>query len=934
MAPPPPLPPRSPDTDRNWSSNSNSWSDRQPPPHLPPRASGRTTLRNDAYPVQHVPPQHSHQSSSLYGATVNPYAVNAGPSRRSGSPDNERSRQNSAGGLVRDRDRDRDRDRSYRTDTYIPSDDIEPGQIPSPILNYQPQPIDPRDSRPIFIPTGPSVIRPNQPMPYRPARKVSSDRPNDGARSPLAIPPGTSSSSSRDTLQPSSGSVMGALENFSKAMHTALVTTSQHSLALKHFSRLSTFPHTNPTSVAFEDAQKRVSQAERALNDQMIALQSSFTELIRRTINKTGNSLEAISALEIDGLKERMRKLEEIDSRILKQPENVEQPPPPPVRDVPPPPPLDECTAEGSTTVSVDQDIDVEMKKRKVGAVLDDIIARLDKCESMKDDFDFRIDTVETELMTKDSDFMDNEARRKQMREYSGWSGLENRRDPNGAIRGLKRKERDVDAGELDVEIESKSSRVRPNNDSIAMSDDGVNEKLVGRMQKEIARLSEEMGSIKSQIATSAATPTVPITPNVATACLQNMMGQLRYQRLSITSDQQSDKPVDWNEVSNLKDEFAKLAEQMKQLESSARRNTSISGSTNGSSTDLSSILNALNALRSDMAQLTNEVKGLLVDKTSRSGVFQQISSGVQSLAETIKQCRLDCSTVNEVQVSSSATIIIHTEEIKSLRNDFVLLRAALTTISQTITQKDQEMNELKKAVGLLQGDLKELRDGRESWTREVMAACLDLVKEETENGKEDYAKIAKREIQNFVKDFMAKRSSSTINPNHDNRSTSEPADNSDTPPLPRSTTFLNPSPALPPQSQGQAQTAQPNVSSHLAPAQPSIVSRLTLNLDNGIPNQTHQSNPLASRINPNSTSNPGSNTSSPQLAPSGITTETRPAPNPKPTLSARMSGNSTEHLQAQSQSPHGLAARLTGLSPTKPAGDGGLQDGMDIDNE
>ncbi|WVW81107.1 hypothetical protein I302_103098 [Kwoniella bestiolae CBS 10118] len=839
------------DRDRDWNRQSSGWTSQQPaaaPPHTASYGGGW----DNNYTTNH-----------------NPYNPGPGPSRRSRSPEGERVRQNSNGGRERS---------GYRVDTYLPHEH-EPGQIlsPNPNLNAQynnpsTATFPPRDPR--APPTGPSSNRtPPHPQPYRPApavRKVSSDRPNDGGRSPLAPGPSTSGSM-RDSLQPGVGSVMGALDNFSRTMHSALMVTSQHSLARKHFERLSTFPHQNPNSVALEEAEKRVVKAQKVLDEVMILLQGSFTELIKRTLCTVGTSSEALSKLELDALKERMKKIEEhtLTSRALRYDQN-ESPPPPPIPAFPPPPPPQnkdpsprpptpslpppplptDADAEGQQPIPATR----EEKKRRVGEVFNHIVDRLDTLEDLIKGFDARIDDVEITLLNVENEVDEKEIKRDKKKRFATWDDVESRREQ----KTKKRKQRDGEEGEIEEGEEDAAgpSRSRSEVDGdVVMGRTG--EQLVEVLQKDVERLSNEVKVLQGQVSSnrtsssaqgpvfpsigitldnimnklnSGASSNSPTIGNPATTSLGNVMKNLQTQRQSLVNDDQHNQPsASPNQYEDLKVEVGKLSEQVKVLQSSLPKiNGSTSSSStlvNGTSPNVHDLSNTVGTLQNTINKLSSDVKTLLDDKESRLGTFEKISTGVNSLAESIQKCKNDITALNDTQRSAAATVLLHTEQLKADRNELESLKrgqvpSLLHLRGVDDSAKDQEIKELKESVRALQSGLREMKEGREEWTKEVMKACLDVMKEENESRKADYAKIARREIQNTVREFMTKRaSSSTTTPgvsasasltSSSNRSISEPANNANISPGIQPTSIspmINPSNALP------GNTLQPNVS-------------------------------------------------------------------------------------------------------------------------
>ncbi|WWC92066.1 uncharacterized protein L201_007020 [Kwoniella dendrophila CBS 6074] len=930
----------------------------------------------------------------------NPYGVGSSLTRRSRSPESDRSRQSSNNAR-----------QPYRpVDTYI-SEDAEPGQILSPKLglsstspyvpvsiafssnnnNNNSNQLPPREPRALASASNHSRQnsaqaqtqmlqhqQQQQATQYRPTiRKVSTDRPNDGGRSPLpGVGTGGGSSSSRDTLTSSSGSVTVALETFTKAMHLALQITSQHALALKHFQRLGTSPHVNQNTPTYEEAERRTNKAQKVLDEQMINLQGSFTELMRRTLGTTGTSAQAINALELDGLKVRIRKMEERSSRNISQNQSQPLPPPPePTSDLPPspPPPPPPSDVDGpprprtpsippppiaDTTTTSNQPVSAEEKKVRIRDIVNDFIERLDKVETFIREFDGRVDDIETTFISMDNIVMEVASRKERLRKFANWDDLEDSRDPSGTIRGLKRKERATDGQDGELEDAEGQHTARPSRRSLLEDEDvdmmstgtGTVQPVKEDLREEIEKLRDEIKVLKSQIAKPVTTPSTPTQhpPNSPAAALGNMMSQLKAQRQALAfgqseKDQSDPSHINTNQrYDELKEEVGKLAEQIKSLQTSITiastnngSSTSATQSTNGimvngeTRPDIAKLQNTVNGIQGVLHKLSLDVKTLLNDKEQRLGVFEKISNGVQMLAENIQKCKNDYNNLNELNKASSATILMHTENLKIISTNIQTIHYEIKLIKQSPSfsssfsdnntknqnQKDEEIKQLKQSLNLLQNDLKEMRDNRENWTKDVMTACLDTLKEENERRKEDYAKIARKEIQNTIKDFMAKRSSSTsasapsastsmaTSNSQINRSISEPVDNSN---IAASTSPAIPPTALP----GASTTSNPVQSDNLTPLQklqnlhsphpsyPAIniygASNNATGTIQGNVNPQQPPNSLSSRIN---STNPAVTTTDPNI--------------PRPTLSDRMSGSSI--TPATEQQPQALKDRFTG---------------------
>ncbi|WWC65467.1 uncharacterized protein I303_108085 [Kwoniella dejecticola CBS 10117] len=871
-------PPTSPRNDRDRASSSAYYDHRRSPV-----SGGWSTSRPDYSPLPMAPmapiapmgmtidPRnltYGAPSTSSSSSTLNmPYQpnVNVGSSRRSRSPE-ARNRQGSAGGRP-----------PYTGQAPLPSStiiiissltltlaifhsgmltdlemdcsyyhDAEPGQIVSPNPAYTPGGVspyarDPRSAQPAAYTNRPPVTASYR-HPDR-QRVGSGDRPADGGRSPLAGP-SAAGPSGRDALVPSTGNVTAALESFAKAMHLALITTSQHALAQKHFARLSDSPHVNRQTPTFEDAEKRVGKAQKLVDEHMAVLHASFVELMRRTIGitNTTNPSDIISVFELDNLKERVRKIEELAPTLRASGGGPPAPesssgipaPPPPAEDRPPTPPAPPPPEAPLKRADETAPSATEKKKYKVGAILDEITRRLDIVENIKNEFDSRIDEVETALMAQDNDALDREIRFEQRRKYDGWGDLEDRRDSSGTIRGLKRKERD-DGGVEESGPSGRPSASESQGVDVSMEEDVSS---VRHLQREVARLSGQVRHLQSQLSTALSTLSTSSATAPAPAAGPSARG----------AEQASSQPqveATADRLNELRLEVTRLAEQFKNIH--PQFNGNVNGTGQPGQNDIADVRNMMNAISSAFDTLSADVKTLMKDKAQRTGVFEKISSGIQALADTIQRCRADYTNLTEVQKASAATILLHTENLKVISNGIASMRNEINTIRQggpatgpgnglglevgqaqnhssepdgsySASLKDQEIQELKNTLSGVQNELKEMKDGREAWTKEVMAACLEVIRDENEKRKEDYAKIAKQEISKTIKDYMSKRTSSSSSTAATSTSTST---STSTPTPPISQVGPGPpdtSPAIPPS------TIPPTASeSHMVPTSNSV---------------------------------------------------------------------------------------------------------------
>ncbi|WVF68102.1 hypothetical protein IAT40_002865 [Kwoniella sp. CBS 6097] len=808
---------RDKDRDRGGERTWASWRERHPDAYNDPDRRDRDRDR-DRYA------EPSTSTSAFAGSSsVNPYAPSASRGQVSGgrsrSPDSNRSRQasGSSTGISQ-----------YRTDHHGGSRaDYEPGEISHPptapaslLSRERERERDPREayqSRPSYshdLPAKPPYSMAPQSssgsantssrLEYWP-RKVSSnsvsvsvDRPRSRDHSPSV-----GSNRDREMISGKEGSVTGALEGFSKAMHSTLVSTSAHALALSHFTRLTQFPYTNPTSPAFEDAQRRVRDAERTLNEKMASLHSSFTELMRRTVGRVGEG--GIGALEMDGIKERLRKLEELSSSLAS---TSTAPVPPPPADAPPklPPAPDESSGSSASTQHVPPAVvetpaiepkkdAVERTRGRLKAMLNDIITRLERVEDTSGTFDDRLFEVEGTLMIQESDSID---------EDYGWGQLEDRRDPDGKLRGIKRKQRDYEQEQEPevIAIDGDGENDDMELDESSMPDVDKGKGSVESMQREMKRMASDLKVLYSKTSAKGQNETPQVDPSSAAevSALRDQVARMSAQIAEIQAQasastipgsagitstpalpSQSTLITLQNQMATLAAERQQIiAEQQQQRPSPPPSNPVV---------NLAPIEEAIGSLKEQVESMGVQMKDLVSDKVARSSVYGQISTGVTRLADNIKRCRTE---INQQKTDHSAFMIAYNANIATHKRETELLQAEVSSLrDQSAKRAEQDKttsqwmmamaNELKN----LRTTITELRDGREKWTKEVMEACLDAVKEEVKAAKvppEEYARIAKREIGNSMREFIAKTRGKTATPVPPaNRSTSEPIDGKNT---------------------------------------------------------------------------------------------------------------------------------------------------------
>nr|XP_031857910.1 uncharacterized protein CI109_006706 [Kwoniella shandongensis]KAA5524982.1 hypothetical protein CI109_006706 [Kwoniella shandongensis] len=932
--------PPSPDWD---SRNRDPYRVRQPADPAAPYDNREWDRRRPTHPVPTAP-----SASSAGGSN---YAFSYS-SRRSRSPQSSR----------RDRERDRDRDGyspeararvpsggAVRASTYRSgnhhAEDPEPGQIVALPRDYPSQRTERYDPRPrtssfstSYDDAGSSRLppRPDHALPPNPTKKMSLDRPPSVASSSRPHSPVQRRVQSPVAgITPASGSVAGALEAFTRAMRDTILSHSDRDIAHKHFTALAKFPHTNPTSPHFEEAERRVRQAERALHDQMTALEGSFNEVMKRTVGKTDVIQEGdVAALEVDALKERLKRLEELSSGVSARP----------ISGIP-------STARGpaiQTSTDVARTVDVTIdtagtadvaaepssKRIKLKAMLDDIIARLSAVEGAKDSLESRCEELENEMSLMESD-----ASMKLDQGIRTWEELEAQRDPEKR-RSKKRKERDEDLQEVSrnerepstaAAVHATASALPSVNDPPAtaaaaaagtsttsttnasgtssiegLSIDPRVAKFLSAVYKETTALRQEVANARDKVNHDAIPPALVPSGNTDT----------------------------YQQISTFQSELASLKGEVKSLKVTTE---------NAKPVDIAPVSADVKSLQDHITRIDKDLAERREKDVSRSHVLSHISTGISDLSNLIQQTRNDNKQIREEREASKQAETTRAGEVQLLKSQFEWILKEFKTESEKrdadqIAAKEQ-IEALKSEVQALRDGIKELTDGREAWTRDVMTACLTTVKEDM---REEYAQIAFRELKKIVDKKVAQRApqasgsnrglseglpsgstSPSIPPSTALATASVPAQSTATvspkaPPTAPTTNASAPQPAAPatiglgvsaPIAQsstasitndassstalsGQIPTTSGNDSSLPsggAPIQPALAARLddsaspthkiTLKFGTGV--QSSSSHPLASRIT--------------HPVPSPITSPQRP------TLSERMtSGGSAESLRAR----------------------------------
>jgi hypothetical protein len=249
-------------------------------------------------------------------------------------------------------------------------------------------------------------------------------------------------------------------------MHATLLSTSSHALAVQHLTRMNSLPALGE-SPSHAEAQIQLHNAELELGERMKELHGSFMELMRRThpppaVAQLGSpprrrSEVTVSGVDLEGVRDRIRLLERKMEEVQFQ---IPQPPPPS-----PPATSTSATTKGkgkekeTETTADNDDPSPESKRSRARALLEDVLTRLQVVESTHQTLDDRYTDLENLVHARIQDEMEIE----RMGNRS-WRVIEDLRDPDGVLRGIKRKREEREermseeeqAGSLDQEGEKR----------------------------------------------------------------------------------------------------------------------------------------------------------------------------------------------------------------------------------------------------------------------------------------------------------------------------------------------------------------------------------------------------------------------------------------------------------------------------------------------
>lgn len=273
-------------------------------------------------------------------------------------------------------------------------------------------------------------------------------------------------------------------------MHSALLSTSSHAIAARHYSRMTAFAQSSSSSSSLHnatstsDAQAQLHAAELELGDRMKELHRTFSDLMRRTLRPASahalgspsRRSSEVSSSDLQVLRDRIRQLER----------KMEDAPPP--RDIsapPPPSPSVKGKEKATTQDEAERNDGPSGKRSRARALLEDMSIRLQAVEGMKDSLENRYVDLENMVNAKIQDEMEIE----RMGNRS-WRVIEDLRDPDGSLRGIKRKRAERDermaAEEGRMTIDTLASPSRISAISASGPDSGV-----AQLQEQVAALEQ-----------------------------------------------------------------------------------------------------------------------------------------------------------------------------------------------------------------------------------------------------------------------------------------------------------------------------------------------------------------------------------------------------------------------------------------------------------
>jgi len=286
-------------------------------------------------------------------------------------------------------------------------------------------------------------------------------------------------------------------------MHATLLSTSVQALAAQHFRRMESFsiPTTGIPGPSLAEAQNRLRAAEVDLGEKMRDLYGTFDELMKRTLdsrstNRTerfgGSDTERDTQEEGDvAMKPSKVELDAVRERVETLEGRLEEAYP--------------ISRKGKEKEPAGEENGAEHKRSRARLLLEDLSSRLSVVEGLKEDLNTRCNDLEDLVNSRMQDELeiDRIGNRR-------WKVFEDLRDPDGVIRGLKRKREIEDIPPL---IHQEPLHPFDNKPCSQTEIDTVTNASVTTLQQEvptttndgseIAQLKAELHSLKAMISSN-----------------------------------------------------------------------------------------------------------------------------------------------------------------------------------------------------------------------------------------------------------------------------------------------------------------------------------------------------------------------------------------------------------------------------------------------
>ena len=319
-------------------------------------------------------------------------------------------------------------------------------------------------------------------------------------------------------------------------MHSALISSSAHQLAAQHLSRLKSFPSTDLTSPTISKAQQRVADAESELHGQMTAMRESFTRLMQSVVSRDGDRPVDVSGLQLDGVKDRLKRLEDrvmpVSATSVSYQPRPSLPSSPPPSGLRPPGPHGHPSSDHVPTSEPPKPPEADnggsdsllpAKRLRVKGLLSEVLDRMDKVEEMVHASQGKQEDLENLIWEQVEEF--------RMTRPASWSRLEAKRDPNASKKrkrdqaqgdGLETEEEqttDITGGEADWSA-WEARRGPDAQEDVTMGEDQVKDEsaTVAALRDQVALLREQLDALKADKEES--------DRNVITASIQGMRAE------------------------------------------------------------------------------------------------------------------------------------------------------------------------------------------------------------------------------------------------------------------------------------------------------------------------------------------------------------------------------------------------------------------------